>query len=388
MLRLSGFAASASVGDFSQRVALRLVTGQADQAPNREHDAYLFKGQTFHPECQWVVTFEEHRPEAERLFSDRRLVVLPHEFDYLCEGDVIRFVPDRKAVRVLFRKDANANYFLVTERCNHLCLMCSQPPKDVDDRWLAREILDVLPLLPVTTPFLGITGGEPTLVGEDFFDILSSARDHLPSTPVHILSNGRTFKDRQFAERYQGIGHPRLSVGIPIYSADPEVHDYVVQSKGAFDETIRGIMNLKAVGAEVEIRVVVHKQTYEGLVDLSDFIFRNLTFVDHVTFMGLEITGFTRANMDKLWMDPYDYRSELRAAVQYLAAARINVSVYNHQLCLLDGSIHKYAKRSISDWKNAYLNECTSCSKRAECGGFFSSSHLARSSHISAFQTK
>lgn len=33
--------------------------------------------------------------------------------------------------------------------------------------------------------------------------------------------------------------------------------------------------------------------------------------------MGLEITGFTRANMDKLWMDPYDYRSELGEAVQY-----------------------------------------------------------------------
>ncbi|RWP68178.1 His-Xaa-Ser system radical SAM maturase HxsC [Mesorhizobium sp.] len=386
MLRLSGFAASASIGDFSQRVALRLVTAQSDQAPNCDHDAYLFTGEVTHPECRWVVTFEELQSEAARLFPSQRLIVLPAYFDYLGEGDVIRFVPDRKAVRVLFRKGASANYFLVTERCNHLCLMCSQPPKDVDDRWLAREILDVLPLLPATTPFLGITGGEPTLVGNDFFDILVSARDHLPSTPIHVLSNGRTFKDKAFTERYQAVGHRRLSVGIPIYSADPEVHDYVVQSKGAFDETIRGIMNLKSVGAEVEIRVVVHKQTYEGLADLSDFIFRNLTFVDHVTFMGLEITGYTRANMDKLWMDPYDYRSELRAAVQYLAAARINVSVYNHQLCLLDGSIHKYAKRSISDWKNEYVDECTGCSRRSECGGFFSSSNLARSSHISPFQ--
>ncbi|TIM15504.1 MAG: His-Xaa-Ser system radical SAM maturase HxsC [Mesorhizobium sp.] len=386
MLRLSGFAASASIGDFSQRVALRLVTAQSDQALNCGHDAYLFRGEPSNPDCQWVVTFEEHQSEAARLFSSQRLVVLPDYFDYLSEGDVIRFVPDRKAVRVLFRTAASANYFLVTERCNHLCLMCSQPPKDVDDRWLAREILDVLPLLPATTPFLGITGGEPTLVGNDFFDILAAARDHLPSTPIHILSNGRTFKDKPFAERYQAIGHRRLSVGIPIYSADPEVHDYVVQSKGAFDETIRGIMNLKSVGAEVEIRVVVHKQTYQGLADLSDFVFRNLTFVDHVTFMGLEITGYTRANMDQLWMDPYDYRSELRSAVQYLAAARINVSVYNHQLCLLDGSIHKYAKRSISDWKNEYADECTSCTRRNECGGFFSSSNLARSSHISAFQ--
>ncbi|TGS19035.1 His-Xaa-Ser system radical SAM maturase HxsC [Mesorhizobium sp. M2E.F.Ca.ET.209.01.1.1] len=386
MLRLSGFASSANIDPSAPRSALRLVTAPTGQAPNPDHDAYLFRGDKSAPDCRWVVTFEEHQAEAEEIFPNRELIVLPEYFSYLSDGDVIRFGPDRKAVRVLFRKEANANYFLVTERCNHLCLMCSQPPKDVDDHWLAREIVDVLPLLPTTTPFLGITGGEPTLVGEDFFEILSCARDHLPSTPIHILSNGRTFKDRAFAQRYRAIGHPRLSVGIPIYSADPEVHDFVVQSKGAFDETIRGIMNLKAVGAEVEIRVVVHKQTYEGLVDLSDFIFRNLTFVDHVTFMGLEITGFTRANMDKLWMDPYDYRNELRAAVQYLAAARINVSVYNHQLCLLDRSLHGYAKRSISDWKNEYVDECTRCSRRDECGGFFSSSSLARSSHISAFQ--
>nr|WP_278116322.1 His-Xaa-Ser system radical SAM maturase HxsC [Mesorhizobium sp. WSM4875]WIE94743.1 His-Xaa-Ser system radical SAM maturase HxsC [Mesorhizobium sp. WSM4875] len=386
MLRLSGFASSTNIEESTPRAALRLVASPTGRVPNPSHDAYLFRGNISDPDCQWVVTFEEHQAEAERLFSSRRLIVLPDYFAYLGEGDVIRFVPERKAVRVLFRKEANANYFLVTERCNHLCLMCSQPPKDVDDHWLAKEILEVLPLLPSTTPFLGITGGEPTLIGEDFFEILASARDRLPATPIHILSNGRTFKDKAFAERYHAIGHRRLSVGIPIYSADPEVHDYVVQSKGAFDETIRGIMNLKAVGAEVEIRVVVHKQTYEGLPDLSDFIFRNLTFVDHVTFMGLEITGFTRANMDKLWMDPYDYRNELRAAVQYLAAARINVSVYNHQLCLLDGSIRQYAKRSISDWKNEYVDECNGCSLRNQCGGFFSSSNLARSSHIVAFQ--
>ncbi|TPN15920.1 hypothetical protein FKO01_38865 [Mesorhizobium sp. B2-3-3] len=85
-------------------------------------------------------------------------------------------------------------------------------------------------------------------------------------------------------------------------------------------------------------------------------------------------------------MDPYDYRSDLREAVQYLAAARINVLVYNHQLCLLDESIRKYAKRSISDWKNEYVGECKNCPLRNECGGFFSSSNLARSAHVAAFE--
>ena len=37
-------------------------------------------------------------------------------------------------------------------------------------------------------------------------------------------------------------------------------HDYVVQADGAFDETVRGILNLKRQGVLMEVRVVVHKQ--------------------------------------------------------------------------------------------------------------------------------
>ncbi|MEK1925056.1 MAG: hypothetical protein AAAB11_06365 [Rhizobium giardinii] len=64
----------------------------------------------------------------------------------------------------------------------------------------------------------------------------------------------------------------------------------------------------------------------------------------------------------------------------------MNVSVYNHQLCVLDKSIHRYAKQSISDWKNEYVDECDTCSRRESCGGFFASSKLARSSYITPFK--
>ncbi|CDX57743.1 His-Xaa-Ser system radical SAM maturase HsxC [Mesorhizobium plurifarium] len=387
MLQLSGFAQVDNLTANSRPLLLRLIdASMAERHINLEHDACLFRGGSLLGGFDRIVTFEAHRAEIERIARDKQLVVLPDHFGYLGGGDVIRVVPGRNAIRVLFRVTASANYFLLTERCNHYCLMCSQPPKDIDDRWLAAELQELIPLLPVSTPFLGLTGGEPTLLGDDFFRLLSATHIRLPDTAVHILSNGRAFQDFEFALRYARIGHKHVSLGIPLYSADPEVHDYVVQSKGAFDETVKGILNLAALGQKVEIRVVVHKQTCEGLLELSEFIFRNLTFVDHVTFMGLEITGFTRANMDKIWIDPIEYRQELRSAVQFLASAKMNVSVYNHQLCVIDPSIHRFAKKSISDWKNEYLEECGNCSRRDQCGGFFSSSKLARSEHIAAFR--
>ena len=170
--------------------------------------------------------------------------------------------------------------------------------------------------------------------------------------------------------------------GIPIYSDLSERHDYVVQADGAFDETIRGVLNLKRAGMPVEIRVVVHKQTFDRLPQLARFIARNLTFVDQVVFMGLEMTGFTRANLPDLWIDPVEHQPQLVEAVKLLAASRMKVSVYNHQLCITDKVLWPFMKRSISDWKNEYMAECSDCGSRSECGGFFSSAKHRYSDHI------
>ena len=102
---------------------------------------------------------------------------------------------------------------------------------------------------------------------------------------------------------------------------------------------------------------MVHKQSISRLPQLCEYIARNLLFVDHVTLMGLEMIGFTRANLDALWIDPADYRDVLSEAVGILAAYRMNVSVYNHQLCLVNDDVLPYYRKSISDWKtNMFLN--------------------------------
>jgi hypothetical protein len=88
--------------------------------------------------------------------------------------------------------------------------------------------------------------------------------------------------------------------------------------------------------------------------------------------------------MQELWIDPFDYRSELAEATHFLAARGMNVSVFNHQLCVVLPELWPFCTKSISDWKNDYLPECSDCAVYGECGGFFVSS-LARaySAHIS-----
>jgi His-Xaa-Ser system radical SAM maturase HxsC len=247
-----------------------------------------------------------------------RAVQLPNKFDYLADGDILGFHPATKRFRTLYRRSSAHNSFLVTERCNHYCLMCSQPPRDVDDSWILQEIRDALPLIDKNTQSLGFTGGEPLLDWRDFMTVLSECRDLLPQTAIHVLSNGRAFAATEAVAAWAGIQHPNLTVGIPIYSAVDTVHDYVVQAKGAFDQTVLGILKLKDKSQRVEVRVVLHAITAPRIVATCRWLARNLPFIDHVALMGLENTGFAIANDELLWIDPMDYQDQLAEGVLHL----------------------------------------------------------------------
>lgn len=339
----------------------------------RREMAYLVSDQQIPRGFAHYLLLEKHRQLAEALPSDSDYSVLPNDYSYIGDDDVIRLSADRQSIRVLFRASSPHNSILVTEQCNHYCLMCSQPPKAADDSWILDEVESLIPLIPKNTRELGFTGGEPTTNRERFLKIISLTKSYLPRTAIHILSNGRSFKDAAFAEKYAQIELPDAMIGIPVYSDDPTLHDYIVQAQGAFDETIQGILNLKRLGQKVEIRVVIHKLSVQRLPELCEFIARNLLFVDHVALMGLEMMGFTRANLDELWVDPIEYKDTLSKSVGILAKYGMNISVYNHQLCLVNPDIQPYYRRSISDWKNEYAPECQSCTKQRECGGFFAS---------------
>jgi His-Xaa-Ser system radical SAM maturase HxsC len=322
----------------------------------------------------------------EARLPDSDIYQLPSHFDYLKDGDIISIDGLRPSLHTLFRKRSYHNTILLTEQCNHYCLMCSQPPKQVDDSYLMDRAFELVKLIPQDAGRICFSGGEPTLYGDRLIDLIRHVKVQLPNTSIDVLTNGRKFIDKEFARRFGSVRHPECTLAIPIYSDDSVRHDYVVQAAGAFDETIQGILNLKRFGQRIEIRIVLHKQTIDRLVRTCEFICRNLVFVDHVALMGLEITGFTRPNLDLLWIDPYDYKNALSDAINILNSYGMNASVYNHQLCVVNRDVKANYRKSISDWKNEFLDECSACSRRGECGGFFSSSKMYKhSDHIRPF---
>lgn len=304
------------------------------------------------------------------------------DHDHLQDGDVV-VLEGSGFVRSLYRPREKHHSLFVTERCNSNCLMCSQPPKDKDDvAALTQRNRELIRLIDPAPTYLTITGGEPTLLGDNLFTLITQLKETLPETELHMLTNGRTFAWAEYARRFAELEHPNISLGVPLYSDSAGDHDYIVQAEGAFDQTVAGLHQAARNGIRIEIRVVLHKLTIPRLTRLADYIYRNFTFVEHVALMGLEFIGYTPRNIDELWIDPFDYQDELEEAVQYLDLRDMNVSLYNHQLCVLRPSMWKYAQKSISDWKNLYLPECARCGELDRCGGLFKWAVKKHSEHI------
>ena len=304
------------------------------------------------------------------------------ELAHLDAGDIIGVPADGRRVSVLWKNSARHNALLLTEQCDNYCLMCSQPPKERDDSWLFDRARKVISLLPSGPQALSLTGGEPTLHADALIGLLEHCQQVAPELSVHLLTNGRRFADPEFTRRYAAVGLTDIMAGIPLYAPEPGLHDFIVQAAGAFNETVHGILNLASLGQAVEIRIVVQRHTIPVLNGLAIFIARNLPFVAQVALMGLEMTGLARPNAPLVWADPAGYQSELAAAVHTLATAGITTRIYNHQLCVLDRHLWPYAVRSISDWKNDYLDICRSCTVRDACGGVFTTSGNRLSQHL------
>ncbi|WP_281613115.1 His-Xaa-Ser system radical SAM maturase HxsC [Flammeovirga sp. SubArs3] len=296
------------------------------------------------------------------------------EVEKLKDEDIL-LVNEKGKVTILYQNESIHNTLFITDRCNSNCLMCSQPPKDRDDLDFYFEVnKELIQLLPKNLSSLGITGGEPTLLGKRLPELLKLITEFLPDTYIHILTNGRSFAWKSVVKELAEVNNPNIVYGIPLYSDYYLSHDYIVQAKGAFNQTVYGIHNAARYGLRVEVRIVLHKQSYDRLFHLSEFIYMNMPFVEHIAFMGLEFTGYTPYNKKILDIEPSMFLNNLEKAISFLSLNGMNVSIYNLQHCLVSEKLWKFLRPSISDWKRGYLEECNRCELKPKCGGVFTTS--------------
>lgn len=288
----------------------------------------------------------------------------------VCEdlsGDVLLVNPRRQNAHRLIRSKSEHNTLLITEQCDQLCLMCSQPPKaeHVD---MFSYYYDAALLSPKSI-CLGISGGEPLLHKDKLFNFIETVLEKRPDLSFHILTNGQHFSinDLDWLRMYRD----KILWGIPLYSHVAEAHDKIVGKPGAFEILMENLSILGVSASLVELRTVVLKQNIEHMVPLSDFITTRLSFISKWAIMQLERIGFARRNWNEIFFDNSENFTPLHSAIDVLRVRNFPFALYNFPLCTIPDELHEFAARSISDWKQKYLNACTSCSVKAECCGFF-----------------
>lgn len=295
------------------------------------------------------------------------------------EGDVV-LINTKGEIIFLYESQSLHNAVFVTERCNHRCIMCPQPPV-VHEADKTPFNMKLISLIDKDTLDMGITGGEPTLIGDKLFEIIRQIKKYQPKASISLLSNGVKFADEKYAMKLAACNCHDLQIDVPIFSDIADEHNRIVGAN-TFYKTVQGLYNLALYHVQIGIRIVIHRQTYKRLPQLADYIYHNFPFVSQVAFLQMETTGMAEKNLDELWIDPYDYNEELKQAVLLLENRGICAKIYNAQLCVLPNEIREFACNSISDWKDTFLPECAECKLKEECGGLFASSQNHHSKHI------
>jgi His-Xaa-Ser system radical SAM maturase HxsC len=275
---------------------------------------------------------------------------------------------------VVWEANSHQNGLLLTEACDCHCLMCPQPPTKNDPELLAlaHQILDRLE--PNEVGSICLTGGEPSLLKDDFVSLLEKVHRKFPKKHVILLTNGKNFSDFSFAKRCAIAAGGQVEFCISLHADNDLDHDRIVGVPGSFQKTIKGITNLARLGVPIEIRFVINKINVDRMTEFAVFCYRNFPFVVHVAFMAMEVRGLADDNIQEVWIDPMMYGEKVRFAANRLAMRGMRVSIYNMPLCLLPQEGWPFAKQSISVWKNDFLGVCQECDVRSQCAGIFTSS--------------
>ena len=156
----------------------------------------------------------------------------------------------------------------VTYRCNNDCSHCynarsrDYPELSTKD-WY--QILDQL--WEIGIPHVVFTGGEPTL-RQDLPELIAHAEQNGQITGIN--SNGRRLSDSRYTENLvrAGLDH----VQITLESANPDIHDVMVNTRGAWKQTVAGIRNTLETSLYVMTNTTMLSSNCTTLAETLEFL--------------------------------------------------------------------------------------------------------------------
>lgn len=293
------------------------------------------------------------------------------------ENDIVEISPFKENkifIKKRFKSNSEDNVLFLTNKCNSNCLFC--PDSDElrkNTTEYTEDNIELIKLLPKNIKHIGITGGEPTILKDDFFRILEECKINLPNTDYTVISNGRMFFYKDFCEKYKKVHPLHIKTAIALHSYNEVDHDKITRVKGSFKQTFLGIKNLLFLKERIELRIVLNKLNYKDLDKIAILIKENFKEVEEVNILSLELLGNAGQNYKEFWIEKDEINLSLEKAIPIFIKNKIKVNLYNFPLCLLKSKFWNITKKSITDYKSKYGENCQECVVFDKCDGFFSS---------------
>ncbi|MFH1723456.1 MAG: radical SAM protein [Elusimicrobiota bacterium] len=285
--------------------------------------------------------------------------------------------------------------FSIWPQCNIGCVFCSNPAKGfrrTTDKYsyaeIARKVekykrgLKTFVKFDSVRDYFNLTGGEPTLHPE-FLRIVAHIRREFPKGLIRVLSNGRMFAYEDFARRTLGIGMSPFEVAVPVFGYDARTHESVSRAPKSFEQTARGLENLRrhrAEGQRIELRIILTKIQMRSLDGLLDYVLAELSWVDRVVLLFVELEGFAELYRGQVALTMSECAARLDrnyAKLRRLPQARL----YHFPLCVLPPRLWPFVYNTLDSFKVTHLERCRkSCMYREACVGV----HRSYEKHMGA----
>jgi radical SAM protein with 4Fe4S-binding SPASM domain len=181
----------------------------------------------------------------------------------ICDLDIDIRAPFSTTPTAPYRMD-----LAVTYRCNNDCPHCyNARPRDFGEMSITqwKQVIDRI--WEIGIPHIVFTGGEPTL-RNDLPELIAYAESNGQITGLN--TNARRLGDQRFLNQLidAGLDH----VQVTVESHDATIHDEMVNAKGAWRQTIKGLRNALETPLYVMTNTTMLRQNSPYLNKTLDFL--------------------------------------------------------------------------------------------------------------------
>ena len=203
--------------------------------------AHLALEETPKPEAIRKIrkTYRVHQVQAQTdydaFLADFEQLIQPDSCPVCAMDDLEISAPFSSRPTAPYRMDLALTY-----RCNDDCAHCyNARPRDYPEMSTSEWKRVINKVWELGIPHIVFTGGEPTL-RDDLPELIAYAESNGQITGIN--TNARRLSDSNFVQSLVAAGLDHVQVTVE--SHDPAIHDQMVGRRGAWKQTIQGLLNL------------------------------------------------------------------------------------------------------------------------------------------------